>query len=546
MTRTLLLMVALVAVASSLYAEEWIDFNSRVVGMGSAGAILARGPSGIRYNPANAASRPWERADVEVLPLSFEFSISSGLAAALHGDDFNTMFEVVDAANELQDQFEDGAFNTPSSATLSDYREVFGIFNKLDLLDSLSGDGVYANSYVGASARVGNLFFDGDGLGVSFGGFGIGSAAVVVDFESLRNYRFTDESGAQWDTFVTTAATLSGQPTASPSTAGGQQFSADLQAAGYSAQQADILAKTAEDSGIDFGGVGASVLFDFLVNTRNGTGQSLESGADPLEGNQSGFVVRGLSFYEVGVSYGMPLPIPVVGDWLSFGATIRFIQATTFSQTLFVEDMDSNGVEDTLSELGQKVTDAYTFKGDASRFNVGVDLGVTFTPQLPLIDTLAVTLVGRNLNGPEFRWDPSYFGEPKLIRFDPQFAMGASYTAFAGIGLPLTFAFEADLNRVGSDILPRYHTQFIRAGLGWEPQWGGFGFGLRAGMLKNLADASQAFTFTFGAGLRLWFFYVDFAGQLGLDTSKFGTDEDNEIIPQRFGFGVQLGIDIKF
>ena len=542
----LILMAFVLSAGASIHAEEWIDFNSRVVGMGSAGAILASGPSGMRYNPANAASRPWQRANVEILPLSFEFSISAGMAAALHGDDFNTMFEVVDAANELQDQFADGAFDTPSSATLSDYREVFGIFNNLDLLDSLSGDGVYANTYAGVSARVGNLFFDGDGLGVTFGGFGIGGAAVVVDFDSLRNYRFTDESGATWDTFVTTAATLSGQPTAAPTTTGGQQFSADLQAAGYGVQQADILAKTAEDSGINFGGVGASVLFDFLVNTRNGTGQSLESGADPLEGNESGFVVRGLSFYEVGISYGMPLPIPVVGDWLSFGATIRFIQAYTFSQTLFVEDMDSNGVEDTLGNLGEQVSDAYTLKGDASRFNVGVDLGVTFTPQIPFLDTLAVTLVGRNLNGPEFRWDPSYFGEPKLIRFDPQFAMGASYTLFNQVGLPLTVAFEADLNRVSSDILPRYHTQFIRAGLGWEPQWGGFGFGLRTGILKNLADASQAFTFTFGAGLRLWFFHLDFAGQMGLDTSKFGTDDDNEIIPQRFGFGVELGIDISF
>lgn len=545
MSRFILLVLVLTA-CSTMHAEEWVDFNSRVVGMGSAGAILARGSSGIRYNPANAAARPWERAEVEVLPLSFEFSIQTGMSAGVHGDDFNTMFEVVDAANELQDQFSDGAFDTPSSATLGDYKDVFGIFNKLDLLDSLSGDGVYANTYAGVSARVGNLFLDGDGLGVTFGGFGIGSAAVVVDFESLRNYRFTDESGATWDTFVTTAATLSGQPGAAPTTPGGQQFSVDLQAAGYGAQQADILAKTAEDSGINFGGVGASVLFDFLVNTRNGTGQSLESGADPLEGNESGFVIRGLSFYEVGISYGMPLPIPVIGEWLSFGATLRFIQAYTFSQTLFVEDMDSNGVEDTLANLGEQVSDAYTLKGDASRFNVGVDLGVTFTPQLPYIDTLAVTLVGRNLNGPEFRWDPSYFGEPKLIRFDAQFAMGASYTLFNTVGLPLTIAFEADLNRVSSDILPRYHSQFIRGGLGWEPQWGGFGFGLRTGIMKNLADASQAFTFTFGAGLRLWFFHLDFAGQMGLDTQKFGTDGDNEIIPQRFGFGVQLGIDVEF
>jgi hypothetical protein len=530
--------------AAGLNAEEWIDFNSRVVGMGSAGAVLGRGASGVRYNPANAAARPWELGEVN--PLTFQFDVPAGVSASVHGDDFNRMFEVVEAANDIQDRFEDGAFDNPSSANLSDYEDVFGIFNNLDILDSLSGDGVYANSYVGVSARVGNLFFKGDGLGVSFGGFAIGSAAVVVDFESLRGYRFVDESGAQWDTMINTAAVLSGQPGAAPSTPGGQQFSADLQAAGYSANEANILAATAEDAGVNFGGVGASILFDFLVNTRNGTGQSLESGADPLEGNQSGFVIRGLAFYEVGLSYGFPLPIPVVGDWLAVGATLRLIQAYTFSELLTVEEMNKNGIADTLENLQEQMLDAYTLNSDASRFNVGVDLGITFTPQIPGLDTLAVTLVGRNLNGPEFRWEPELGQEPKLIRFDPQFVLGASYTLFEGINLPLTIAVEGELNRISSDILPRYHSQFIRGGIGWEPQFGGFGFGLRLGGMKNLADSKQAFTLTAGTGLRLWFFHLDVGAQVGLSNQKFGTDEDNRVIPQRFGFSIELGINIEF
>ena len=536
--------VLVFGLAASLGAEEWVDFNSRVVGMGSAGAVLGRGASGIRYNPANAAARPWELGEINLL--SFSFEIPAGISASVHGDDFNRMFEVVEAANDIQDRFEDGAFDTPSTATLSDYRDVFGIFNNLDILDSLSGDGLYANSYVGVAARVGNLFLKGDGLGVSFGGFAIGSAAVVVDFDSLRGYRFTDESGAQWDTMVNTAAILSGQPGAAPGTPGGQQFSADLQAAGYPANEADILAATAEDAGVNFGGIGASILFDFLVNTRNGTGQSLESGADPLEGNQSGFVIRGLAFYEVGISYGLPLPIPVVGDWLSVGATIRFIQAYTFSERLTVSEMNKNGIADTLDNLQRQMTDAYSLSADASRFNIGVDLGVTFTPQIPGLDTLAITAVGRNLNGPEFRWEPEYGEEPKLIRFDPQFVLGASYTVLEGINLPLTFAVEGELNRISSDILPRYHSQFIRAAVGWEPQFGPFGFGLRVGGMKNLADADQAVALTAGTGLRLFFFHLDTAVQLGLNNQDFGTDEDSRSIPQRIGFSVQLGINIQF
>jgi hypothetical protein len=540
----LIALLCILAVSASLDAEEWIDFNSRVVGMGSAGAVLGRGASGIRYNPANAAARPWELG--EASSLTFTFDVPAGVSASVHGDDFNRMFEVVEAANDIQDRFEDGAFDTPSSATLSDYEEVFGIFNNLDILDSLSGDGIYANSYVGVAARVGNLFFKGDGLGVSFGGFAIGSAAVVVDFESLRGYRFIDESGAQWDAMINTAAILSGQPGAAPSTSGGQQFSADLQAAGYSANEANILAATAEDADVNFGGVGASILFDFLVNTRNGSGQSLESGADPLEGNGSGFVIRGLAFYEVGISYGLPLPIPVIRDWLSIGGTIRLIQAYTFSELLTVSEMNKNGIADTLESLQNQMLDAYSLSADASRFNIGVDLGVVFTPQVPGLDTLAITAVGRNLNGPEFRWDPELGAEPKLIRFDPQFVLGASYTLFEGINLPLTIAVEGELNRISSDILPRYHSQFIRGGIGWEPQFGGFGFGLRVGGMKNLADSGQAFALTAGTGLRLWFFHLDTAVQVGLSSREFGTDEDSEIIPQRVGFSVQLGINIEF
>lgn len=542
--RQLLLMAAIVTAAATVRAEEWVDFNSRVVGIGGAGAVLARGPTGAYYNPANAAMRPWERGEEDLLTM--EFDLPTTFSASLHGDNFNAVFDVADAANEIHEEFRDGAFNNPSTATLDDFELAISIFNNLDLIESLNGHGMYATSSTGIGVGFHNAFLPGDGLSFNTGGFAIAGAAAVVDFASLRDYRFVDESGAQWDLMINTAATLSGQPTKSPNSGAGQQFSADLQAAGYGSQEADILAAVAEDSGIDFGGVGASILFDFLVNTRDGTGQSLESGANPLEGNETGFVLRGLAWYEFGVSYGFPLPLPGFSDWFSVGGTLRFIQAYTFSETLYIEEMDDDGIEDTLQSLGEQTRDAYTFQADASRFNVGVDLGVVFTPQLPMLDTLAISLVGRNLNGPEFRWDPATGVEPKLIRFDPQFRLGASYTLFHESGLPLTVAVEGDLNRVSSDILPRYHTQFIRGGVGWEPQFGPIGFGVRVGALKNIADADQAVTFTAGLGLRAWFLHLDVAGQLGLDTQDFGTSDDFEQIPQRFGFSAQIGARFVF
>ncbi|MCB9893389.1 MAG: conjugal transfer protein TraF [Planctomycetes bacterium] len=541
MSRLLLAALA-IALCTCLSAEEWVDFHTPAFGAGGVG-VIARGATAARYNPAFGALRPWERTEND--PTTLEFCLPTNMSASIHGDDFQKMFDVVEDANDAFDSFQSGAFNTPSSATLSDFSQVFDIFNKLDILDSLSGDGVYATSATGLGMRLGSLFFGGDGLTVTTGGFAIAGAATIVDLDSLRNFRFVDESGAQWDTMISVAATLSGQAGATPTTSGGQQFSADLQAAGYPANEANILAKTAEDSGVNFGGVGADILLDFLINTQNGTGQSLESGANPLEGNGSGFIIRGLAFYEAGISYGMPLPIPVLGDWLSLGVTVRFIQAYTFSHFLAVEDMTSDGVKDMLRSLGRQTQDAYKLKGE-SRFNVGIDVGAVFTPQIPFLDTLSISFVARNVNGPEFRWDPATHPEPNFIRFDPQFTAGASYTWFYSIGLPLTFAVEGDLNRVSSDILPRYHTQFVRAALTFEPQFGGFGFGIRLGAFKNLADAEQSITLTTGLGLRLWFFHIDFAGQVGLTTQDFGTTADPKAIPQRFGFGVDIGIDIEF
>ncbi|MCB9932014.1 MAG: conjugal transfer protein TraF [Planctomycetes bacterium] len=538
----LLLLVLVLACCAGASAEEWVDFHTPAVGNGSTG-VTARGAGASRYNPAFAAARPWERGEVDLLTM--EFHLPTSFAASIHGDDFQTMFDIVEAANDVLDLFQTAAFDTPSTASLVDYRLVFGIFNKLDLLDSLSGDGVYSTASSGIALKFGNVFLGGDGLSFTMGGFAIAGAATIVDLESLRNYRFVDESGTTWDTFITTAATLSGTPTAAPTTPGGQQFSLDLQAAGYPAQEADILAKTAEDSGVNFGGVGASILLDFLINTRNGTGQSLESGVDPLEGNGSGFIVRGLSFYEFGISYGMPLPIPILGDWLQVGATVRFIQAYTFSHLLRVQDMTKDGVQDMLDDLQHQTQRAAKLQGE-SRFNVGFDVGITFTPQIPFLDTLTVSLVGRNLNGPEFRWDPATNPEPNLIRFDPQFVAGASYTWLADVGLPLTLSAEGELNRLGSDILPRYHSQFVRAALSFEPQWGGFGFGIRLGAFKNLADAKQSITFSTGLGLRLWFFHLDFAAQMGIERQEFGTTGDPTIIPQRFGASVNLGINIEF
>ncbi len=536
-------LLGLMLLAAPLCAEEWLDFSTPAVGRGGTG-MATRSATGAYYNPANAARRPWEDS---ILKLEFDLPVT--VTAGLHGQSYRLMFDTVDLANELFDRFESGAFDSGGGVDSDDMLFALRVFERLDNLTSLNGDGLYVTSSIGLGVNfAGGIGLPRDGFSAYLGGFGIAAASPVVDLQSLRGYRLADEAGAQWEALVNEAIINSGGTAPTPESAAAQQFSADLQAGGYSPATADALAAWAEDANVSFGGEAADILLDFLINTYDGNGESLESGANPLAGNNSGFLIRGLAWYELGLSYGAGVPVMGMSDWLTFGVTLKFMQAYAYSELLRVEDMTSNGIEDTLSRLGEKISDAYSLEADAARFNVGLDIGLVFTPQIGPVNTLAISLTARNINGPEFRWEPSTrtAGEPTLVRFDPQFRLGASYIFFDTLNLPLTVAFELDLNKVSSDIMPRYHHQFFRMGAAWEPQFGGFGFGLRLGGFKNIADANETFTMTAGLGLRAFFFYLDVGGHMSFENREFGTSVDFEPVPQRAGLSVQLGFNFEF
>ncbi|MCC6150016.1 MAG: conjugal transfer protein TraF [Planctomycetes bacterium] len=537
----ILILAVVLAFACPLIAEEWIDFNARDAGFAGMGGAYGRDGTGAYYNPANTSRRPWEG---DSFP-KFEIDLPFGVAGGLHGRSFNNIFQAIDLANELHDRFADGAFDVSSSAlTTEDIGFAMGVIDALDGLSSLNGEGVYITTAAGLGARFDLPLLPRAGISIFVGAFGIGAVSPIVDLDSLRGYRLTDESGAQWDQLINIALANSGGG-GTPQTPGGQGFQSDLEAAGYPTAQAAALARMAEDAGVNFGGKGSEILLDFLINTRNGTGQSLESGANPLEGNKSGFLARGLAWYELGVNFATGLPLPWVSDWLSLGVTVKYMQAYTFNQLLLVEDLDSNGISDTFNALREDVQDAYGLNGEAARSNVGIDLGIVFTPQIKFIDTLAVSLSVRNVNGPEFRWKNVYPTEPILIRFDPQIRAGLSYSFFTPY-LPLTLAAEMDINRVSSDILPGYSTQFLRAGVAFDPSWKGLGFTIRAGALKNFADADEKWTLTAATGVSLFFVRLDVGAQMALDTVNLGSQADNQDIPQRASFYFQLTVRINW
>jgi hypothetical protein len=514
-----------------------MDFGAKNVARGGTGSTLGRGATGFYYNPANVGARPWETTDL----FNIEFDIPFGIQGSIQGNSFRYIFNTVESANDLFDQFGNGAFDIANnSLTFNDLSYVFDIFQALDEMDSLNGEGFMLGGNGGLGVRVNNLWLPRDGLGFNFSMHATAGASPVVDLDSLLGFRLADESGAQFDQLINIAILNSGGPAPTPTTAGGIAFSGQLQAAGYPAAQADALAAQAEASGIDFGGAAAGVLFDFLVNTRNGTGQSLESGANPLEGNQSGFLIRGLAFWQMGITYGFG-----ISDWISVGATANLYKATTFSELLIIEQMTSNGVRDTMSDVQDKLKRAAVFEGDADRINVGFDLGVVFTPQGIGLDGMTVTLTGKNINGPEFHWDKTYPTEPNLVRFDPLVRVGFAYT-FMREEMPLTFVVEADVNKISSDVLPNYHTQFIRGAISFEPYSSGFGLSASFGLIKNVAYADQSVVLTGGIGFRFAFVTLDTGVQVGLDTREFGPTGDFENIPMWLAGSFMLGIRTSF
>lgn len=518
-------------------AEGYMDFGAENVGRAGTGSTLGRGATGFYYNPANVGARPWEQQDL----MNVEFDIPTLITGSIQGSDFQFIFDTVEAANDLFDQFGNGAFDIANnSLTFQDMSSVFDVFAALDQLDSLNGDGFLLGGNTGIGARFSNLWLPRDGLGINISLHTTGAASPIVDLDSLLGFRMTDESGAQFDQLINIAITNGGGTNPTPSTSSGQAFSTQLQGAGYPAVQADALAAQAEASGIIFGGAAGAILFDFLVNTRNGTGQSLESGANPLEGNGSGFLIRGMAFYQMGLSYGFGIT-----DWISIGGTVNLYKATTFSELIVVEDMTSNGVRSSMNRIQDRIKSAIRFEGDGEHFNVGFDLGLVFTPQGIGIDGLTLSLSAKNINGPEFQWDKTLPGEPEFVRLDPLVRVGAAYT-FMRESLPISFVFEADLNKIGSDLLPNYNSQFIRAAVSIEPYSTGFGFRASLGYLQNIADANQAPVLAAGFGFRFVFVTMDFGTQVALENRNFGPNNDFEAIPQWLAFSFALGIRTEF
>lgn len=488
----------LVAPFAALRGEEWIILGPRAMGMGGAGVASIRGGYGMYWNPATLGMKtptqsPEESTvrhpilDVEV-PISVTLSVvgdvlptASAVEALVRGLDFDT----------LDTKFQSGSLFSPSE-----------LRNTMDLLDQLQSlDDPGNGAVLGAGAGVGMRVWR---VGFTLLGLAHAGARPRVDLSSLSAL-----GNLGIDTVIGDEGSLGGRSISASS----QAFADQLVSEGLvGPNQAQELLFHAEQAGVDTSDGGfQSALRSVLTTTQQNDGGSL---ADVLTNNESGLSLRGIILKELGMGYGHP-----IGEWLSIGAAVKLIEATTYFKPYSLE---------TLEDGSEVLEDLLDTEREDDSVNVGFDVGVLVRP----LDWLVFGAAGKYLNQPRFDVDG---GDDYEI--DPQLRVGAAVQPLSW----LTLAADIDAFPNHSDSLPGYRSQVV--GGGAEVNLFD-NFFLRAGVSKNLEDASEDVIIHGGLGVRIWDFSLDFAAMVAPDLTDLDVDDGVQEVPERVGFSLMLGFDI--
>lgn len=205
-------------------------------------------------------------------------------------------------------------------------------------------------------------------------------------------------------------------------------------------------------------------------------------------------VLDGLIYTEVPVAYGMT--IPSVPGTLSIGGSAKFMSATTYHGEVSI-DTESGDISDELEDY------------EESDSTIGLDLGALYTP--PMLSSLTLGLVAKNLNSPEFK----RVGGTTSI--DPQIRAGVAYD----LGNTLSLAFDLDLT-ANETYIKGYDAQFMGGGVSFHPaSW----FSLRGGAMTNIQESDEGLIFTAGLGLGLKWLQLDLAAQMSSKSGEFDGTE---------------------
>ncbi|HPG26735.1 MAG TPA: conjugal transfer protein TraF [Myxococcota bacterium] len=489
-------------------AEEWSFVGARYQGMGGAGVAMVDDEHASYWNPGALA-----------FTRSYGVALPVGAQVAAQGDVLSQVDRVTEFIDGLggatYDQLvADLQAGNPLDATqLGTALDLAAV--QLPALDQ-PGSGLVGSANASLLLRYQHVAVSGIGL-AHFG------ADPVFDRQNLSVSSLT--AGAAIDSLINpgTAMIRYVGPDRPDVVA---DVTALFIAAGATApnEQAEEYVFAADQAGVNVRSAGvARNLVDIARATIDGTGS--------LADNASGTFVRGLSVQEVGVAYGHPLPIPIIGGKIGIGAQIKYLYGTTFNKFVRFDEIGS------ASDLVDEIRDADRRE---TSHTASLDLGVLVKP----FEWLRVGLTARNVTSPEFDLarDPARPGSRSKLTLDPQVRFGAAVWILPNWAV----AFDADLTENESQLVDGFSSRIVSLGTELRiPIWK-LALALRGGAYLNTeADEPDEVALTGGIGLRVFDFAFDLAAGASPKTERVAAANDQQI-PSRMNVSAMLSFRREF
>lgn len=270
----------------------------------------------------------------------------------------------------------------------------------------------------------------------------------------------------------------------------------------------------------DFAYVGGKPLVDMTNNT-----------AATVGSNQSALILRGINLTELGVGYGLELPLPILRGLYVGGNAKLMIGKVGYDQFPIIGN-----------SIGSAPLDDFS-KNERESVQVGFDAGalwdiqrtIEFVPWRP-----RVGIVARNINNPTFKNPDAATanGEPSRFSIQGNVRVGASLN-------PISFwqlVADADMTR-NLSVLEGVPSQNVGAGTEidvFNRPW--LNIPLRAGLQKNIADRGSKTAITAGFGFNFVHVNFDVGGMVTPGTQSIQSQGESRKIPNEAGASFQLAI----
>jgi hypothetical protein len=503
---------ALLVTASTLAqlcAQPWLAVGTRERAMGSAGVAVASGGSALYWNPANLARDSDNLFNIRFKTTSWDTSVF--VDAEARGNIVKSFDELLNIFNNdiagLQASFDAGNANAS---------QVQSVFNAVGLIGDLgsAGEGLVGDVGGASVIKLGNFAISYRMLGhvaatmqvnlinsaLSAAGSqaleDIGNALIAETGTITNDFAATDLVQALVDIGVTDAGAA--------------------EALAFQAEQA--LGINLNDPLIQ------STLNSVIAATQNASTNTLEE-------NDSFVLVRGIALQEIALGYGIPL----FEGKVRVGIAPKVMVGRTFFQTFSISD-NTDGVnngDDIVNEIQDLLDGA-----EKSENKFSIDLGFAWAPN----EWFEFGLSGRNLIPAEFDFGPSNVTNLNAFKVDPQARAGVIFRPLGWNWLKI--GADIDLTTNSNSLFPNHSERILGGGVEITPKLWILQPAIRLGVFDNIAESGDGFTFTGGLGLRLGIFYIAADGRIATETTQ--VEQLGSDIPDRAGFGVNFGINVRF